>query len=173
VLTVRIVAALPQVSTFKVDWLNSDGHFGWQPIRHAYTSIVISVSLHAAILSVLVFVVGFRLRAGVLVVLVGFWALATSSYLVLIAWTFTNIYEREATPRMAMLRYEYRHLPTVTSTAQTLTREREWRELSEDILRCGFSATTGSHTARRLLWISIALPVVLTLIQIAPAFVGR
>ena len=173
ILTVRIVASLPQGAEYRVDWLNLDSHYGWEPIRRAYFTIVFSVSIHAVAISVLIFVVGFRISVILLVPLLAFWTIPTVSYLVIIRWVFSDIFEREAKVRLDAIREEYEAGPVPLTTVGAVKRERRWRNLAEGVHSCQFSALVGSRTERRLLTISIALPAILTLIQVFPAFVGR
>lgn len=166
---VRLIAALPSVAELDVDWLNTDEHHGWNALRRAYQTVILSLVLHGSALSLLVFIVGFRLPVMLLVPLVILWLLAALAYVLVPRWALLNVYNEPAERRVLDLRSEFEQVSATTEGAHRTALEIQFREQIEAVHRCRFTPLIGRRVDKQLLVVSVTLPVALTLIQIVPS----
>jgi hypothetical protein len=54
----RIAAALPRLVQLDANWINPDGHYGWEPVRQIFRSVWLSMALYGIMVSGLAVVLG-------------------------------------------------------------------------------------------------------------------
>lgn len=54
----RIAAALPRLVQLDANWINPDGHYGWDPVRQIFRSVWLSMALYGIMVSGLAVVLG-------------------------------------------------------------------------------------------------------------------
>ncbi|HYQ61818.1 hypothetical protein [Actinophytocola sp.] len=54
----RIAAALPRLAQLDANWINPDGHYGWEPVRHIFRTVWLSMALYGIMVSGLAVVLG-------------------------------------------------------------------------------------------------------------------
>jgi hypothetical protein len=54
----RIAAALPRLVQLDANWINPDGHYGWEPVRQIFRSVWVSMALYGIMVSGLAVVLG-------------------------------------------------------------------------------------------------------------------
>jgi hypothetical protein len=102
IVTVLIAVAFYQVIEPSAEWFNKDGFFGWQPIADVYQSVYATVALFAAIISILVALLGAQTPLAV-IAMVALFLLPVPVY-ILIPWrVFRRLEERMKVIRLREL----------------------------------------------------------------------
>src|SRR5262249_53897830 len=99
---VYVIVALPALVEFDADWLNRDGHYGWQPVAKVFRTVYLSLTLHGSAISLLLIVLGLRSFPWIFG-LVAIWVTVVPLYLVVPWILFRRIEERARQHRIERL----------------------------------------------------------------------
>ena len=59
-IVIYIIAGLPYVAEFDIDWLNRDGNYGWMPLKRIMRSVDVLLTLHGLTICILLIVLGIQ-----------------------------------------------------------------------------------------------------------------
>jgi hypothetical protein len=165
---VILIASLPIVADFRMDWSNPDGQFGWSALTAAYRTVIRSLVIHAFALTLIVFVLGLGSAYWVLVFFV-IWGGAFVTFTVIPIRTFTHVYERGCLRQSRQITAA-RRVAVLSSTAAQRVELDDWaRTLHERVFKTRFHPLLRRRFDSQLLVFSFVVPLALTVVQLVVA----
>lgn len=150
----RIAAALPRLAQLDANWINPDGHYGWEPLRQIFRTVWITMALYGLMVSGLAVVLGLGSGGWVPA---AFWFVLLCVYF-LLPWLGIRRIETAARERHIAAALAEAN-PTSTREQDELeARVRRYRNARIRPMRLG-------NFARIPVLVGVLLPVVLNLIQ--------
>jgi len=170
---VMFIASMPSVATFHVDWANTDGHYGWEEMRAAYHTVVMSLAVHGIAVTLLVLVVGWNSILWVGPVL-ALYLVTVVAYVFIPRWAFRDVFSGALESRMSELREEHRVAALQNVESSQLRRleiDELYRARAEGAHACRFTPLVGKGLDRPVLVAVFFIPVLLTVMQVMPTLI--
>jgi hypothetical protein len=150
----RIAAALPRLVQLDANWINPDGHYGWDPVRQIFRSVWLSMALYGIMVSGLAVVLGLGSGGWIPA---AFWFLLLWVYVGL-PWLGIRRIETAARERHIAIAEAEAEGATTKELDELETRVQRYRSARIRPMRLG-------NFARIPVLLSVALPVLLNIFQ--------
>jgi hypothetical protein len=96
---VYLVAALPYLAEFDIDWLNRDGDFGWLPVKRIFRTVYALLTLNGCIISILLIVLGIQ-NFPWIIIIVALWIAVVPLYTIVTTTIFGTIVDQARKKRI-------------------------------------------------------------------------
>jgi hypothetical protein len=163
VLASYVIAALPYLTEFDIDWLNRDGNFGWMPVKRVFRTIYSLLILHGSVISILLIVLGIQ-NFPWIIILVAVWIIVVPIYVIVPAVMFHNMIDRARNRRASELAQAANCSESLT--IQNLGKFRTFVLEMERIRKAKIRPTSPAWLQTPTVVVAVLLPIILTIAQI-------